>query len=75
MPEKSRKVPFTVSSGNVSSSSDLLLRRLLHDVSSSDVSSSGFSSSDDFLLRHSPTLAISSIELLSCEFLFRQTHE
>ncbi|XP_072075226.1 uncharacterized protein [Arachis hypogaea] len=56
---------MTVSFGDVSSC----------DFSSSDVSSSGFSSSDDLLLWHSPTLAISSIELLSCEFLFRQTHE
>ncbi|KAL4382289.1 hypothetical protein AHAS_Ahas04G0218600 [Arachis hypogaea] len=57
--------PVTVSFGDVSSC----------DFSSSDVSSSDFSSSDGLLLRHSPTLAISSIELLSCEFLFHQTHD
>ncbi|RYR09140.1 hypothetical protein Ahy_B05g077238 [Arachis hypogaea] len=78
--------PATVSSGNVSSSGDLLLLQRrppatsspvtvsFGDVSSCVVSSSDFSSSGDLLLRCSPALEISSIELLSCEFLLRQTH-
>ncbi|XP_020979405.1 uncharacterized protein LOC110262471 isoform X2 [Arachis ipaensis] len=79
--------PATVSSGNVSSSGDLLLLQRrppatsspvtvsFGDVSSCVVSSSDFSSSGDLLLRCSPALEISSIELLSCEFLLRQTHK
>ncbi|KAL4356854.1 hypothetical protein AHAS_Ahas09G0128300 [Arachis hypogaea] len=44
-------------------------------VSSCGVSSSDFSSSGDLLLRRSPAAEISSIELLSCEFLLRQIHD